>query len=72
MLGGRRPFTGNTDLQVLQAILHSSAEPLGEAVPLPLRSAIEKAIEKDPAERYQSMRDLVVDLRRALGSWPEE
>jgi Tol biopolymer transport system component len=25
---------------------------------------VEKALEKDPAERYQSMRDLVVDLRR--------
>ena len=65
LLGGRRPFTGNTDLQVLQAILHATAEPLGEAVPLPLRSAVEKALEKDPAQRYQSMRDLVVDLRRA-------
>ncbi len=30
-----------------------------------LRSAIEKALEKDPAERYQSMRDLLVDLKRA-------
>ena len=26
--------------------------------------AVEKALEKDPAERYQTMRDLVVDLRR--------
>ena len=26
---------------------------------------VEKALEKDPAERYQSMRELVVDLRRA-------
>ena len=25
---------------------------------------VEKALEKDPAERYQTMRDLVVDLRR--------
>ena len=25
---------------------------------------VEKALEKDPAERYQSMRDMVVDLRR--------
>ena len=25
---------------------------------------VEKALEKDPAERYQSMRELVVDLRR--------
>jgi len=65
-LGGRRPFTGNTDLQVLQAIQHSRAEPLGDDVPLALRSAVEKAIEKDPEERYQSMRDLVVDLKRAL------
>jgi len=65
MLGGRRPFTGNTDLQVLQAIQHSPAEPLGDDVPLLLRSAVEKALEKDPAERYQSMRDLVVDLKRA-------
>ena len=29
-----------------------------------LQMAVEKALEKDPAERYQSMRDLVVDLRR--------
>ena len=65
MLGGRRPFTGNTDLQVLQAVIHSPAEPLGESVPPLLRSAVEKALEKDPGERYQSMRDLVVDLRRA-------
>jgi Tol biopolymer transport system component/predicted Ser/Thr protein kinase len=65
MLGGRRPFTGNTDLQVLQAIVHSPAEPLGEDVPQSLRSAVDKALEKDPDERYQSMRDLVVDLKRA-------
>ena len=25
---------------------------------------VEKALDKDPAERYQSMRDLVIDLRR--------
>jgi serine/threonine protein kinase len=65
MLGGRRPFTGNTDLQVLQAILHAPAEPLGGDVPPMLRAVVEKALEKEPGDRYQSMRDLVVDLRRA-------
>ena len=35
-------------------------------MPLLLRIAVEKALEKDPAERYQTMRDLVVDLKRAL------
>ena len=34
-------------------------------VPEPLRAAVDKALEKDPADRYQSMRELVVDLRRA-------
>ena len=29
-----------------------------------LRMVVEKALEKDPAERYQSMREMVVDLRR--------
>ena len=64
LLNGRRPFTGATDLEVLQTIIHGAPEPLGEEVPLPLRMAVEKALEKEPAERYQTMRDLVVDLRR--------
>jgi len=65
MLGGRRPFTGSTDLLVLQAVIHVPADPLGEDVPPSLRAAIEKALEKNPDERYQSMRDLVVDLKRS-------
>src|SRR4029077_1000590 len=31
-----------------------------------LRTVVEKATEKDPAERYQTMRDMVVDLRRTI------
>ena len=65
LLQGRRPFTGETGLQVLQAILHAAPQPLGADVPMPLRMAVEKALEKDPGERYQSMRDLLVDLKRA-------
>ena len=64
LLAGRRPFGGATDLEVLQTIIHGSAPPLGADVPVALRMIVEKAIEKGPAERYQSMRDLVVDLRR--------
>ena len=64
LLAGRRPFAGATDLEVLQTVIHGAPEPLGEHVPIALRMVVEKALEKDPAERYQSMRDLVVDLRR--------
>ena len=64
VLSGRRPFTGSTDLHVVEAVLHETPPPLSDEIPLELRSVVEKALEKDPSDRYQSMRDFVVDLRR--------
>ena len=64
LLAGKRPFSGATDLELLKTIIHGAPQPLGEDIPLALRMLLEKALEKDPAERYQSMRELVVDLRR--------
>ena len=65
-LAGQRPFAGASDLDVLHAIIHAPAGPLPDDVPLPLRMVVEKALEKDPADRFQSMRDMVVDLRRVV------
>jgi serine/threonine-protein kinase len=70
-LSGRQPFAGPTDLDVLQRVQHHTAEPLNGEIPPALRMVVEKALEKDPAERYQSMRDMVVDLRR-LSRQPAE
>jgi len=64
LLAGRRPFVGASDLEVLQQILHGSPQPLPETIPPPLRTIVDKALEQDPANRYQSMREMVVDLRR--------
>jgi Tol biopolymer transport system component len=66
LLAGRRPFQGVNDLEILQTIIHGTAQPLPDRVPPALRAVVEKAIEKSPAERYQTARDLVVDLRRLL------
>jgi serine/threonine protein kinase len=66
VLAGQRPFTGVSDLDVLQAIVHRPAGPLPEEVPLAVRIVVEKALEKDPANRFQSMREMVVDLRRLV------
>jgi Tol biopolymer transport system component/predicted Ser/Thr protein kinase len=66
LFAGKRPFKGPTDLEVLQTVIHGAPEPLGQEIPVGLRIATEKALEKDPAERYQTMADMVVDLRRAL------
>jgi serine/threonine protein kinase/Tol biopolymer transport system component len=65
VLTGHRPFTGSTNFEVMQQVVTHAPAPLPADIPAGLRIAVEKALEKDPAERYQSMRDLVVDLRRA-------
>jgi len=64
MLVGQRPFSGASELEVLQQILHGRPQPLGEGIPAALRMVVEKALENDPAARYQSMRQMVEDLRR--------
>jgi Tol biopolymer transport system component len=64
MLAGGRPFEGPSSLEILQKVIHADPTPLRDDVPVGLRLLVEKAMEKDPAERYQSMRDVVIDLRR--------
>ncbi len=66
MAARRRPFRGATDLESLAKIIHDRPEPLGDEIPAALRIAVERTLEKNPAERYQSMRELVLDLRRML------
>ncbi len=66
LLAGQRPFEGATDLEVLKTIVHTAPAPLPRTVPDELRTVIDKALEKDPAERYQHMQDFVVDLRRVV------
>jgi serine/threonine-protein kinase len=61
LLAGKRPFAGATELEVLKTIIHGEPKPLSAEVPQPVRGVVEKALEKDPAERYQSMREMVVD-----------
>src|SRR5687767_7954379 len=64
LLARRRPFEGDTMFDVLNAVAHATPAPLDASVPIALRMIVEKALEKDPADRYQTMRELVVDLRR--------
>ena len=65
LLAGRRPFGGASELDRLQAIVDGALAPLSADIPEALRAIVEKALEKEPADRYQSMRDMAVDLRRA-------
>ena len=64
LLAGQRPFGGSTDLEVLQTIIHGRPKALPIDLPLQLRLIVEKALEKDTSERYHSMREMVIDLKR--------
>jgi len=64
-LAGRRPFSGKTTLELLQNIVQGTPPPLQD-IPGPLKVIVERALKKGPFERYQSMRDMVGDLRRLV------
>jgi eukaryotic-like serine/threonine-protein kinase len=64
LLAGRRPFESANELEVLKAIAHAAPMPLPDGVPDLLRMVVDKALEKDPGDRYQTMQDLVADLKR--------
>jgi eukaryotic-like serine/threonine-protein kinase len=63
MLAGQRPFRAATNLELLQQVIHAKPAPLSNDIPEALRVLVTKALQKDPADRYPSMRDLVAALR---------
>lgn len=75
MLGGRLPFRGDHDQTILFSILKDPPRPLLDVrpdVPPPLEHVVGKALEKDPGRRYQSVEELIDDLRSlAAGIEPE-
>ncbi|HZS47095.1 MAG TPA: protein kinase [Blastocatellia bacterium] len=66
-LTGKAPFTGATPSDIIASILRSDPSPLTEQigdVPEELQRIISKSLEKDRDERYQSVKDLQIDLKR--------
>jgi serine/threonine protein kinase/Tfp pilus assembly protein PilF len=76
MATGRRPFQGRATAEVTDAILHSAPPPptrIHADLSRRLEDLILKCLEKDPDNRYQSAKELAVDLRRlAAPSTPSD
>ncbi|HXH90957.1 MAG TPA: protein kinase [Thermoanaerobaculia bacterium] len=69
VVSGRRAFRGESTLDTLHRIVHDDPEPLSSLVPgtpHELPRIVGKALAKDPDKRYQSARELAVDLRVLL------
>ena len=66
MTTGRLPFSGSQASEVTDRILHAQPEAIARfnyEVPAELERIIRKCLEKDRERRYQSARELLVDLR---------
>jgi Tol biopolymer transport system component/predicted Ser/Thr protein kinase len=67
-LTGSRPFSGKSAVDTLHAIINDEPVSVTERNPkVPPQAAeiLAKALAKDPAERYQHVADLALDLKRA-------
>ena len=69
MAVGEAPFRGSTPAVILSGVLERDPVPPRErnpALPARLQDIILKALEKNREERYQTARDMLVDLRRLI------
>jgi serine/threonine protein kinase len=66
MVTGRAPFDGTTYAEVMAAILYQEPSPLrrhARDAPSELERIVDKALAKDCEERYQVIKDLLLDLK---------
>src|SRR5213083_1035073 len=70
MVGGNPPFRGETPSDCIASILTSEPPPLSGVlpyVPLQLESILQKALRKNSDERYQTIKEMLADLRILKG-----
>jgi TolB-like protein/Tfp pilus assembly protein PilF len=66
MVAGHQPFHGETASDVMSLILQKEPLPLAhflQEVPGELERIVRKALRKDKEDRYQAIKDLLIDLR---------
>jgi serine/threonine protein kinase/tetratricopeptide (TPR) repeat protein len=69
MATGQNPFKGRSSADVISALLtqpHTPAVALNKEIPSRLSSVINRALAKEPEDRYQSVREMVPDLRQVV------
>ncbi|MFN2624115.1 MAG: protein kinase, partial [Chthoniobacterales bacterium] len=64
MIAARPPFEGDTNTDVMAAVLRSAAPPLDRSTPATVQRIISRTLAKDPNARYQNAADLRNDLQR--------
>ena len=71
MLAGRTPFAGNDVMDILRQVIGSEAPPLEQLaphVPTGVSVVLQRALSKDPEQRFPSTSDFAIALLRASGT----
>ncbi|UCE18984.1 MAG: serine/threonine protein kinase, partial [Gemmatimonadota bacterium] len=74
MLTGKIPFPGEHEAAMLYSIINEEPDPVSEYrsdLPPELIHILDQALEKDAEDRYQSIQEMLNDLRMALGDSSE-
>ncbi len=67
MAAGRKPYVGKNHVEIYYAICNKMPPPISDynpSAPAGLQEIIDRAMAKEPGERYQSMHELLADLKR--------
>ncbi|MCI0445490.1 protein kinase [bacterium] len=67
MLSGRMPFHGNSTYELMSSILKETPNPISSLkpdVPLAFQQIVEKAMAKEPKNRYQNSNEILNELRK--------
>jgi len=67
MTTGRLPFAGGHPAETMRQILQSQPVPVNQLVPevpIDLQRIIEKGLSKSPSDRYQTVDEIAIDLKR--------
>ncbi|GAC1659630.1 MAG: hypothetical protein NVS9B15_22560 [Acidobacteriaceae bacterium] len=63
MASGKQAFSRGSTVETLAAIVREEAPTLEAKIPPPLHWTIDRCLQKDPEQRYESTRDLYQDLK---------
>jgi serine/threonine protein kinase/Tol biopolymer transport system component len=72
---GLKPFHGDSLIDSLHRIVYSQPAPIRDSnpnAPVELQRIIRKCLAKDTAERYQSIKDVAIDLRELIKEYESQ
>lgn len=65
MMSGNLPFEGKTVLEMIDSILKNEPKPISPEIPTEITQIIDKCLQKNKDERYQTIKEVFIDLESA-------